>query len=142
MPRPIPSTWRFSRSCSGFWSAGTIAFGRTNAVSARTTATATCSAATVVFGLAVGNHSLTLLLAVPVGLYVLAVEPGIWRRGRLVLGCVAALALTVVARLSRAAAPRRTIPCRARLRHPEHTGRLQLHRPGRAIPERPVRPVR
>ena len=48
------------------------------------------------FGLAVGNHSLTLLLAVPVGLYVLAVDPGIWRRGRLVLGCVAALALTVV----------------------------------------------
>jgi hypothetical protein len=52
-------------------------------------------AATVVFGLAVGNHSLTLLLAIPVGLYVLAVDPGIWRRGRLVLGCVAALALTV-----------------------------------------------
>ena len=43
-------------------------------------------AATVVFGLAVGNHSLTLLLAVPVGLYVLAVDPGIWRRGRLVAG--------------------------------------------------------
>ena len=38
------------------------------------------------FGLAVGNHSLTLLLAIPVGLYVLAVDPGIWRRGRLVLG--------------------------------------------------------
>ncbi len=52
-------------------------------------------AATVVFGLAVGNHSLTLLLALPVGLYVLAVDPGIWRRGRLVLGCVAALVLTV-----------------------------------------------
>jgi hypothetical protein len=52
-------------------------------------------AAAIVFGLAVGNHSLTLLLAVPVGLYVLAVDPGIWRRGRLVLGCVAALALTV-----------------------------------------------
>ena len=43
-------------------------------------------AATVVFGLAVGNHSLTLLLAIPVGLYVLAVDPGIWRRGRLVAG--------------------------------------------------------
>jgi hypothetical protein len=53
-------------------------------------------AATIVFGLAVGNHSLTLLLAVPVGLYVLAVDPGIWRRGRLVLGCAAALALTIV----------------------------------------------
>ena len=44
----------------------------------------------VVFGLAVGNHSLTLLLAIPVGLYVLAVDPGIWRRGRLVLSCVGA----------------------------------------------------
>ncbi|MFL5674589.1 MAG: hypothetical protein ACJ779_06265, partial [Chloroflexota bacterium] len=52
-------------------------------------------AAAIVFGLAVGNHSLTLLLAVPVGLYVLAVDPGIWRRGRLVVGCVAALALTI-----------------------------------------------
>ena len=53
-------------------------------------------AAAIVFGLAVGNHSLTLLLVVPVGLYVLAVDPGIWHRGRLVLSCVAALALTVV----------------------------------------------
>jgi len=53
-------------------------------------------AATVVFGLAVGNHSLTLLLAIPVGLYVIAVDPRIWRRGRLVLGCVAVLVATVV----------------------------------------------
>lgn len=53
-------------------------------------------AATIVFGLAVGNHSLTLLLAIPVGLYVLAVDPGVWRRGRLVLSCVAVLVATVV----------------------------------------------
>jgi hypothetical protein len=53
-------------------------------------------AAAIVFGLAVGNHSLTLLLAIPVGLYVLAVDPGIWRRGRLVGSCLAALAITVV----------------------------------------------
>ena len=52
-------------------------------------------AATVVFALAVGNHSLTLLLAIPVGLYVVAVDPHIWRRGRLVLSCVGALALTL-----------------------------------------------
>ncbi len=52
--------------------------------------------AAVVFALALGNHSLTVLLAVPVGLYVLAVDPGIWRRGRLVAGCVAALAITLV----------------------------------------------
>ncbi len=53
-------------------------------------------AATFVFGLAMGNHSLTLLLAVPVGLYVLAVNPGIWRRSRLVLTCAAVLAATLV----------------------------------------------
>jgi hypothetical protein len=53
-------------------------------------------AAAVVFGLAMGNHSLTLLLAVPVGLFVLATEPRIVLRGRLVLACVAALALTLV----------------------------------------------
>ena len=53
-------------------------------------------AATVIFGLAVGNHSLTLLLALPVGLYVIAVDPGIWRRGRLVLSCVGLLVGTVV----------------------------------------------
>ncbi len=53
-------------------------------------------AAAVVFALSVGNHSLTLLLAIPVGLYVLAVEPGIWRRPRLIATCVAALAITLV----------------------------------------------
>ena len=53
-------------------------------------------AATIVFGLAMGNHSLTLLLVIPVGLYVLAVDPGIWRRGPLVLACVVALVITVV----------------------------------------------
>jgi hypothetical protein len=53
-------------------------------------------AAAFVFALAVGNHSLTLLLAIPVGLYVLAVDPDIWRRGRLVLSCVGVLVLTLV----------------------------------------------
>jgi hypothetical protein len=53
-------------------------------------------AATVVFGLAVGNHSLTLLLAPAVALYVIAVEPGIIRRWRLVAGCLAALSITLV----------------------------------------------
>ncbi len=53
-------------------------------------------AAAVVFGLAVGNHSLTLLLAPAVGLYLLAVNPGIRRRGRFVLGCAAALGITLV----------------------------------------------
>jgi hypothetical protein len=47
-------------------------------------------AAAVAYGLSMGNHSLTLLLAPAIGLYVLAVEPGIWRRPRFVLGCAAA----------------------------------------------------
>jgi hypothetical protein len=53
-------------------------------------------AATIVFGLSVGNHSLTLLLAIPVALYVLAVEPEVIRRPRLVLACAGALAITIV----------------------------------------------
>ena len=53
-------------------------------------------AAAAVFGLALGNHSLTILLIIPVALYVIAVDPGIWRRPRLVLSCAGVLALTVV----------------------------------------------
>jgi transmembrane protein TMEM260 (protein O-mannosyltransferase) len=51
--------------------------------------------AAILFGLAAGNHSLTLLLVPPIGLYVLAVDPGIWRRPILLLACLAAVALTV-----------------------------------------------
>jgi hypothetical protein len=52
--------------------------------------------AAVVFGLSVGNHSLTLLLAAPVGLYVLAVDPRAVLRPGLVFRCAALLAATVV----------------------------------------------
>jgi hypothetical protein len=52
--------------------------------------------AAVLFGLAVGNHSLTLLLVPPIGLYVLAVEPGIWRRWRFALACLGVVAATIV----------------------------------------------
>jgi hypothetical protein len=52
--------------------------------------------AAVVFGLAVGNHSLMLLLAPPIALYVLAVDRDILHRPRLIAGCAAALAITVV----------------------------------------------
>ena len=83
-----------------------------------------------------------LLLAVPVGLYVLAVDPGIWRRGRLVLGVRRRPGADGRPRLSRAAAPGRAVPRRAGVRHPEHPGRLPLHRPRRAVPGQPVRPVR
>ena len=52
-------------------------------------------AASFVFGLSVGNHSLTLLLALPVGLYVLAVEPGILRRPRFIGACALVLVGTI-----------------------------------------------
>ncbi len=51
--------------------------------------------ATVVFGLAMGNHSLALLLAPAIGWYVLAVDPGFLRRPRLIATCAIALAVTV-----------------------------------------------
>jgi len=51
--------------------------------------------AAVVFGLAAGNHSLTLLLALPVALYVAAVDRRIVRQPRLILGCLAAVVLTL-----------------------------------------------
>ncbi len=48
----------------------------------------------VVFGVAVANHALSLLLVPAVGLYVLAVEPGVVRRPRLVLAALGACAGT------------------------------------------------
>ncbi len=53
--------------------------------------------AAVVFGLSVGNHSLTLLLALPVGLYVLSVQPRILVRPRFVAVCALALIGALVA---------------------------------------------
>jgi hypothetical protein len=44
--------------------------------------------AAALFGLAAGNHSLTLLLAPAIALFVLAVEPGILRRPLFALACV------------------------------------------------------
>lgn len=53
-------------------------------------------ASAVIYGVALGNHALTLLLAPGIAAYLLLVEPRLLRRGHLVLGCVAALALTTV----------------------------------------------
>jgi len=47
--------------------------------------------AAAAFGLSAGNHSLTLLLAPPIAAYVLAVQPSILRRPRLIGACLAAL---------------------------------------------------
>ncbi|MEX2011118.1 MAG: DUF2723 domain-containing protein, partial [Chloroflexota bacterium] len=49
--------------------------------------------ASVVFGISVANHSLTLLLALPIAAYVLTVDPAMLRRYRFVAACL----LTVVA---------------------------------------------
>lgn len=53
-------------------------------------------AAALVYGVAFANHSLTVMLAPAVGLFVLAVAPFIIRQWRLVLACAAVLVATVV----------------------------------------------
>ena len=52
--------------------------------------------AAVLFGLSAGNHSLTLLLALPIGLYVLAVHPGILGRPRFIAACIGAVVVPLV----------------------------------------------
>ncbi len=47
--------------------------------------------AAAAFGLSAGNHSLTLLLVPPIAVFVLAVEPSIIRRPRLIGACFATL---------------------------------------------------
>ena len=70
-------------------------------------------AAAVVFALAMGNHSLTLLLAPGVGLFVLVVDPGIVRQPRRILVPAAALLTTLV--IVYAQLPLRAGPFRAEL---------------------------
>jgi len=53
-------------------------------------------AAAALFGVALANHALTLLLAPGIALYVLITYPGIVRRFRLVATCGAALVVTTV----------------------------------------------
>jgi hypothetical protein len=53
--------------------------------------------AAIAYGLAMGNHSLTLLLAPAVALFVLIVDPTLLRRPRAVAVATGALVLTVVA---------------------------------------------
>lgn len=53
--------------------------------------------AAVTFGVSLGNHALTLLMAPGVALFVLSVVPRIlWQRWRLVLGCLVALVATTL----------------------------------------------
>ncbi len=76
-------------------------------------------AAALVFGLSAGNHSLTLLLAPPIALYVLATEPRIVLRPRLLVLC--ALVLVGSAGAAYLELPLRAGPFRAPLvyAHPE-----------------------
>lgn len=53
-------------------------------------------AAAIVYGVSLGNHTLTLLLAPGIALFVLAVEPRTYRRPRLIATVAGALAATVV----------------------------------------------
>jgi hypothetical protein len=52
--------------------------------------------AAIMFGLSVGNHSLTLLLALPVVVFVRLVYPGVWQDRRLVALCIGAFIASVV----------------------------------------------
>jgi hypothetical protein len=53
--------------------------------------------AAVTFGVALGNHGLTLLIAPGIGIFVLLAYPQIVRRPKLIAACAAGLALTTVA---------------------------------------------
>ena len=53
-------------------------------------------AAAVIYGVSLGNHTLTLLLAPGIFLFVLIVDPRVFLRVRLMLGVTAALVATVV----------------------------------------------
>ena len=91
-------------------------------------------AASVVFGLSLGNHALTLLLVPGIAVYVLLVEPRIlWRRWRLVLACAATIALVTVVVYA-------YIPLRSSMdppldyADPAHVGSLLVPRARPAVP--------
>ena len=54
-------------------------------------------AAAAVYGLSLGNHALTLLLAPGIGLFVVLAAPELLRRPKMLVTCAAAVALTTVA---------------------------------------------
>jgi hypothetical protein len=67
-------------------------------------------AAALVFGIALGNHPLVGLMAFAIAVWLFIVDPAIWRRWRLIAGCIGLLALGLTTYLY--------IPIRA-LTHPE-----------------------
>jgi len=54
-------------------------------------------AAAVMFGVSLGNHALTILLAPGIAIFVLLVQPRILLDWKLILACVAGLAITTIA---------------------------------------------
>jgi hypothetical protein len=54
-------------------------------------------AAAAIYGLSMGNHALTLLLAPGIAIFVFAVDPGLLRRPRMIGACAAAVGLTTIA---------------------------------------------
>ena len=140
-PRPTRCTSRSRRSCCACSSAG-----RTEPeLATRTTRRADrwLIASAFVFALSVGNHSLTLLLAPPVALFVFAVDPAhpaaarAWSRR-----CAAVLAVTLVLLYLELPLAGRSVPGAPRLRTARDLGRLLVRRPGRAVPGQRRRPVR
>jgi hypothetical protein len=53
-------------------------------------------AAAAVYGLSLGNHALTMLLAPGIAIFVFAVAPDLFRRPKVILACAAAVALTTL----------------------------------------------
>ena len=89
----------------------------------------------MVYGLSLGNHALTLLLAPGIAVYVLLVSPRIlWRQWRLVLACVRRRGCcTTVIVYAYLPAPLGHGPA-ARLRQPGHVAIVLVRRPGRTVP--------
>ena len=135
---PTRSTWRLSSRwflgcCAGNpWSAPAGSSPADPHQSRRADRAIVLAAA--LFGVALANHALALLMVPPIGLYVLAVEPRILaapaarargcrdvpgRRGTLLPG---------------AAAAGRPVPRATRLRPPRDVGRLLVRRSGQPVP--------
>jgi hypothetical protein len=84
--------------------------------------------AAIVFGVAVANHALSLLLVPAIGLYVLAVEPGVVRRG------TGGMPRDRGAPVPGAAPAGRAVRCPAGVRAPGDVERVLGDHPGAAVP--------
>ena len=95
-----------------------------------------------VFGVALANHGLTLLLIPAVGLFVLAVDRGSCAGPGWSCAALGACFGVGGAAVPRAAAARRAVPRAARLRAPRDLERVLGRRAGPPVPGRPRRAAR